>query len=140
MLLSSKQKSQNAPIKFSEAVFLHSSLLSIILLCKFQLFYSTWIQISTLQFSESTVVYLSSSILCQRSKFISRYGAGVIDCRAHFICFPSLVIIALHCPLSWFPKRHCFQCLLFSFLVVCIWRASSGLVIHWQKRKYCNFF
>lgn len=137
-MFSSQPKIQNAPMKLSGALFLHSSLFSIILLYKFQLFQPTWIPISTFQFSEATVAHLGSSFL----EFVPKLTFYLLvwnwsDCRAHLIsCFPSLVIIALQCPLHWFLKRDCFKCLFSSFLVVRTWGVSSGLVISsWTEGK-----
>lgn len=64
VLISSRPKIPKALIKIAGAPFLHSSLLSIFLLCKFQLLQFTPIPMSTLQFSETTVVHLGSSLLC----------------------------------------------------------------------------
>lgn len=60
VLISSQRKARKALMKISGALFLNRSLLSIILLCKFQLFKSTWIPICTLQFRETLAVYLGS--------------------------------------------------------------------------------
>lgn len=115
-MFSSQPKIQNAPMKFSGALFLYNSLLSIILLYKFQLFQPTWIQISTLQFSETTVVHLGSLFL----EFVPKLTFYLLvwswsDCRAHLISFPFSCDHSPAVPITLISEKRLFQMFVFQF-------------------------